>query len=387
MSVNKVMNLFTGRVFLVGCLVFLILFVTPSIAADETEFHVDSTNLWIYRDGLVHVKQTVNLNETFPVIAIPLLHSSVDNFIVVDENQTVLDYELNGTDISVFTLGTKTVSIQYDTDSLTMKEAGVWTFLITTPWNLTVLLPEESTIIGLSGTPTSIDSEGNQIALTLFPEQWEINYIFPLTQPANFEISDLLITSTEAEPGEEITISVTITNVGGKVGSYTIPFTIDQTLEATKTVTLEKGESTTAEFKVTKETLGTYNVEVDDLVDIFTISETPSNGGYQDLIPIEILVVGAIVVVALLFVVFLVIRRRGPNIEKIFKKNPRLNREEKDVIQFLVENDGKAFEAEIRVKFPDMPRTSLWRLVKRLEKLDIVSIKKIGHENRVQLIK
>ncbi|MFC1487078.1 CARDB domain-containing protein [Thermoproteota archaeon] len=348
---------------------------------------MDSTNLWIYRDGLVHVKQTVTVNETFPVIAIPLLHSSVDNFIVVDENQTVLDYELNGTDISVFTLGTKTVSIQYDTDSLTMKDAGVWTFLITNPWNLTVLLPEESTIIGLSGTPTSIDSEGNQIALTLFPDQWELNYIFPLTQPANFEISDLLITSTEAEPGEEVTISVTITNVGGKVGSYTIPLTIDQTLEATKTVTLEKGESTTAEFKVTKETLGTYNVEVDDLVDIFTISETPSNGGYQDLIPIEILVVGAILVIALLIVVFLVFRRRGPNIEKIFKINPRLNREEKNVIQFLVENDGKAFEAEIRVKFPDMPRTSLWRLVKRLEKLDIVSIKKIGLENRVQLIK
>ena len=65
--------------------------------------------------------------------------------------------------------------------------------------------------------------------------------------------------------------------------------------------------------------------------------------------------------------------------------NPRLNEDEKAVIQFLVDNDGKAFEAEIREKFPDIPRTSLWRLVKRLEKMGLVSIKKIGLENRVEL--
>jgi uncharacterized membrane protein len=57
------------------------------------------------------------------------------------------------------------------------------------------------------------------------------------------------------------------------------------------------------------------------------------------------------------------------------------------VIQFLVDKDGKAFEAEIRQKFSDIPRTSLWRLIKRLEKMGLVSIKKIGLENRVELKK
>jgi len=92
-------------------------------------------------------------------------------------------------------------------------------------------------------------------------------------------------------------------------------------------------------------------------------------------------------VAAILFVVFLLFRRRGPNTEKIFKMNPRLNKEEKDVIQFLVENEGKAFEAEIREKFPDIPRTSLWRLIRRLEKLKIIRVKKIGLENQVELKK
>jgi uncharacterized membrane protein len=47
----------------------------------------------------------------------------------------------------------------------------------------------------------------------------------------------------------------------------------------------------------------------------------------------------------------------------------QLNTKEKDVIQFLAENNGKAFESQIREKLPDIPRTTPWRLVKRLEPL------------------
>jgi uncharacterized membrane protein len=84
---------------------------------------------------------------------------------------------------------------------------------------------------------------------------------------------------------------------------------------------------------------------------------------------------------------FLLFRRRGYNVEKIFKMHPRLNQEEKDVILFLAENDGKVFESQIRERFPGIPRTSLWRLVKRLEKLEIIKVKKVGLENQVELRK
>ena len=80
-------------------------------------------------------------------------------------------------------------------------------------------------------------------------------------------------------------------------------------------------------------------------------------------------------------------RRRQPSVARILKDNPQLMDEDKEVLAFLVEKNGKAFEAEIRERFPDMPRTSLWRLVRRLERLEIVEIKKIGLENQVQLKK
>lgn len=370
---------------LIGCLLFILILNVPLTAADVTEFQVDSTDLEVYRDGLVRVTQTLTVNETLPAVSLPLLNSSVDNLIVLDENQTVLDYEVTGINLTVFTLGTKSVSLQYDTHSLTKKDFEVWTLIVDTPYNLTVLLPSESSVVYLSEIPTSIDMEGNKITLSLFPSQWEISYVLPLSPPAEFQISNLEVAPTNAEIGEEITISVTVTNVGEQAGSYDIPLIINQTVESTRTVTLEKDKSTTATFTVTKQTPGTYDIEIAGLLAQFKVNDVPTNGAHLNPIPTEYLIAVAIVVTAIVLVAYFLFRRRGVNVEKIFKMHPQLNKEEKDVIQFLAESEGKAFESKIRERFPDIPRTSLWRLVKRLEKQEIVKVKKIGLENRVEL--
>ncbi len=389
---------------------FVILFLLFSITltvAQENDFQVETTQLQIYRDGLVRVTQTLAVNETLPEVTLTLLASSVDNIIVLDENQTFLDYEIDGINLTVFTLGATSVSLQYDTDSLTRKDFDIWSLIVDTPYNLTVLLPEESTIIDLSEIPTSIDTDGNKITLSLFPSQWEISYVFPLVSPAEFQVSNLEVTPSNVKAGEQVTVSVTITNIGEQTGSYTLPLLINQTTEDTRTVTLEKGESTTATFTITKQTTGTYNIEIAGLVSQFTVSEEtsngtptnepptngtptngpPSNGAASTPIPLEYVAVAAIAVAAVLVAAFLFFRRRGHDIEKIYRTHPQLTQEEKDVIRFLAENEGKAFEAEIRERFPDIPRTSLWRLVKRLEKLEIIKVKKIGLENRVELKK
>jgi len=367
-------------VFTVLILTIILLSATVA-AADETGFQVESTDLQIYRDGLVRVTQTLTVNETFPMVTFTLLSSLVDNFIVLDENQTVLDYEIDGVNLTVFTLGATNVSVQYDTHSLTMKDAAEWTFLVDSPYNITAILPKESTIIYLSEAPASINTDRNTITLYLFANQWEISYIFPLVPPADFQISNLEVTPSDAKAGEEVTVSVTVTNVGGQTGSYTLPLIINQITEETKTVTLDSGESAIVTFKVIKQTLGTYNIEVSSMFGAFAVSADSSNGATSNPIPIEYLVVVVAAVAAVLFVVFILFRRRRVNIDKIFKQYPQLNTEEMDVIQFL------AFESQIREQFPDIPRTSLWRLVKRLEKLEIVKVKKIGLENQVELKK
>jgi len=249
---------------------------------------------------LVHVTQTLTVNELYTEIILTLLSASIENVIVLDENQMAVDYEINGGNLTIFTLGAERVLVEYDTITLTMKEAEVWTLIVDNPYNLTAFLPQNSTVVYLSKMPTAIDTSGTGITLSLYPDQWEISYVLTLL------------------PEDELN----------------------------------------------------------------------DNEGHLISIPTEYLiaaiVAGAAVVLSALIIVR---RRRGPNVEKILKAYPQLKKEDNEVIQFLAERGGKAFEAEIRERFPDMPRTSLWRLVRRLERLEIVEVKKIGLENQVQLKK
>jgi uncharacterized membrane protein len=368
------------------CLLFaLFLYVNVSIA-QVIEFQIESTDLQVYRDGLVHITQILTVNETLPVLTLTLFGSSVDNFIVLDENQTILDYELEGTNLNVFSLGATIVQVEYDTHSLTMKQAEEWTFLVDTQYNLTVRLPKDSTIVDLNQIPASIDINGNTITLSLFPGYWEIVYVFSLTPPAEFQISNLEVNPNDVEIGEEVTVSVDVVNIGGQTGSSTISFIVNQTTADTRTVTLEKEESTTVEFKISKQTQGTYIVEVAGEVSQFTVGYESSNGGSSNPFPFEYLVAAVAIILLIVIILYFLFRRKA-NVEKIFKMHPQLNSEERNVIFFLAENKGQAFESQIREQFPDIPRTSLWRLVKRLEKLEIIKVKKIGLENQVELRK
>ena len=279
-------------------LLALFLFSTFGSAAAESQFEVDTITIKVYRDGLTHITQTLVVDDLLPKIELPLLSSSTENLIVLDENQLAVDYQQNAANLTVFTLGASHVSVEYDSIALTNKKADVWTLILNSPYNLTVFLPQNSTIVYLSQVPTTINATGTELSLALHLGQWELSYIVPLLPE-------------------------------------------DQ--------------------------------NKDDL----------SAG-----IPVEYFIAIAIAAfTAVLIVIFVARRKRTINVRKILRRHPDLAKEDIAVIEFLAEKDGKAFEAEIRERFPDMPRTSLWRLVRRLEGLELVEIKRIGLENQVQLKK
>ena len=364
---------------LFGVIFFLMLGIAPTISAGELGYQIESVELTVYRDGLVHVSQVLFVNETFPSISLELLSSLVENVVVVnDENQTILDYDVAGSNMTVFSLGASWVLLEYDTVELTEKESGVWTLLVQNPYNLTVYLPEESTIVYLNRMPTSIDTEDGTITLALYPDEWEISYVLPIIGPALFRVSALTVNPAEVEVGNEVTVSLVLTNIGEEEGSYTLVLKVNQVVEDTKTITLDAGASTAVQFKVTKEEAGAYDVEIGELSGGFNVKEVP-------LIPI--FAIYLIVTVAIIGSLLALRWIKQPSAEKIIKEHISLRQEDKEVIRFLEENGGKAFESEIRDRFPDMPRTSLWRLVKRLEKMEIVSVKRIGLQNQIKLKK
>ena len=76
----------------------------------------------------------------------------------------------------------------------------------------------------------------------------------------------------------------------------------------------------------------------------------------------------------------------GVDVEKLFEREKDLRQEEIQVIQFLAEKNGSAFEAELYERLA-LPRTTTWRLLKRLEKMEIVEIRKTRRQNIVSVKK
>jgi hypothetical protein len=71
-------------------------------------------------------------------------------------------------------------------------------------------------------------------------------------------------------------------------------------------------------------------------------------------------------------------------VSDIIKQKVNLKAEEKEILFYISDKEGAAFEGEIRNKFI-LPKTSLWRLIKRLEREDMIEVTKIGGQNLIKL--
>jgi len=97
-----------------------------------------------------------------------------------------------------------------------------------------------------------------------------------LQTPTRFVLSDLTITPTAVKIGEDVTISIQVSNIGGTDGSYTVVFkykNIGGSIGSENVeVTLKPGQTKTATLTMTNNESGTYVVNVNDKVGQYTVT-------------------------------------------------------------------------------------------------------------------
>ena len=91
--------------------------------------------------------------------------------------------------------------------------------------------------------------------------------------PATFTPGSLNISPVEVNIGDEVTISLLVTNTGGKSGSYQVTLKINGEVAATKEVTVSAGLSKEVAFTTSKDMAGTYLVDVNGVTDSFVVRE------------------------------------------------------------------------------------------------------------------
>ncbi len=80
------------------------------------------------------------------------------------------------------------------------------------------------------------------------------------------------------------------------------------------------------------------------------------------------------------------IETKSIDTETIFSFRPEMREDDKEIVKFISNNGGQVLESELRKKFLQ-PRTTMWRAVKRLERLGVIEIDKKDLQNLVKLKK
>ena len=269
-----------------------------------------SMDLIIYSDGSTHISSEIEVDSLEVNFALCLFGNQIDNSVAIGEHDVFLSAEIANDTVTVGTFGSSTISINYDIHDLVSKEGRIWTFTLDAPADYTLLMPENSVIVGMSALPLNMEIVDEKTRLVLPNGLSEINYVFgtstmfpPTPTPEN-EFDSILII------------------IGGTVAAA-------GTIGA---VLLKRSQKKPERIATT------------------TMIETGK--------PIE------------------------P--ETIFNLRPDLREDDKELINFIFNNGGQAFESELRKKFLQ-PRTTMWRAVKRLERQGIIEIVKKDLQNLVKL--
>lgn len=114
--------------------------------------------------------------------------------------------------------------------------------------------------------------------------------------PANLTVTNIEAVPTEAEIGENVSIFVTVKNIGGETGTDSFELFIDDTSVDTKSATLESSEETTLVYVVDMNYLeGEHEVMVDGETILVTLTTPPKSRPWFSIISI-VVILGAVAI-------------------------------------------------------------------------------------------
>ncbi len=340
----------------------------------QQPFTSESLTVTVYTDGTVHVEYVVAVSPDAPSVDVRLLGETFESLTVADEDGFPLEYELLNSILTVITLGSSQVTISYDTADLTNKTGKYWTLSFNSPVEAVIILPPEAVIISLSCVPESIESREGRTILTMPKGTLEVTYTISIV--GTREHAAVLIGEAEEAISKAKAAGIDVEEA-------------EELLKKAKEA-FDAGDYAQAE---------SFAKQARELAEQAAIETpiTPPPAKPSPPFPQAAWTVGgALAAVILIILVVLVLRRRGKaasfsslpepfkvSLDRIFREHGEaLRHEDREALQVIAESGGRMFESELRERLR-LPKTSLWRLVRRLEKLGVVEVRKVGGQNLV----
>lgn len=348
----------------------------------------------VYADGTTHVFYQTDVDPQSPDFSLNVYGNNVENLVVQDQNGTLLSSKMNANTVTVATLGASAIKIDYDTPDLISKNGKTWSFHVNSPTDYSLMLPKNTVIVGMSTSPLNMQIVDDQSLISLPSGSSDIDYVFGVLGTSQ--------TATLAIQKAQDFIN-TVNSTGVKT-----PMALAKLQEAQSA--FNQGKYSDAESLANS----AKNLALQEQQNVISKpptnssdSHTPDNS--SDSPPpinssnnLSIYIFTGGIVVAGVAGIIIMKKAKSTKIitseipqgnnhivskkEEIYKLKPDLRQDDKEIIAFISEKGGQVYESELRKKFL-MPRTTMWRAVKRLEREDVVEIEKVDQQNLIKLRK
>jgi len=381
----------------------------------------------VYSDGSVNVEYVVEPEPTLARVNVTLPGEPYLDVLVVDPDGVIMDWDPVDGGVEVDSFGVGEITISYTSQSLTDKTGSTWAVSVSSQVNAVITLPRDAVLVGISPTPSGITIVDGKATLTMPPGGSSVSYIMGTTgtrehalvllNNAEETVNDARLKGVVVDAAEDILDGARATYADGlysrseqlslqavaaaRAAEEAADEAINAIGEAEELVETKSGQ-------VGEEALAQANQLLDEAMEAYegggygaaltkaeqaymeALNVEPETGGTQTLF-----IYGA-AAAALLAAGYIYLRGRGRglparpeaeapqvDLDAVFRDNPHLRTDDKAVLRYVQESGG-AFITEVRERF-DIPKSSAWRMVKRLEEEGLLDVSTVGRETYLQL--
>jgi len=396
-------------------------------AAWGQDYSPETLILDVFSDGSVNVEYVVEPETTLARVNVTLPGEPYLDLLVVDSDGIILDWDPIDGGVEVDSLGANEITISYSTQSLTNKTGSIWVVSVSSQINAIITLPRDAVLVGLSPTPSGITIVDGKASITMPHGTSSVSYMIGTTgtrehalvllNNAEKTVNEVRLSGVMVDAAEEILGRARKAYIDG-LYSQSEQLSL-QAVEAARETeaaadeamnAVEEAEALieTKAGQVSAEALTQANQLLDEAIEAYEggeyeVSLTKAEQAYEEALNAEpetggnqtLLILGVAVVVLLVAgYMYLSSRQRGlpakpeaqapeVDLDAVFRDRPHLRTDDKAVLRYVQESGG-TFITEVRERF-DIPKSSAWRMIKRLEAEGLLEVSTVGRETYLQL--
>ena len=395
---------------------------TSLISVYAQDYSPSSLTVKVYSDGSTDIEYIVEPDPLKARVEVMLFGENIQDLLVIDQDRIPLNWTLTSNGILVDTLGSTEIEIIYDTYSLTNKSGTNWSVSLDSPVNTVYILPEKAVLVGLDPQPLEISLIDDRVTVTMPNSTSVVSYIIGTTgtreralvllnnaeEAINQAKSEAIIV-TEAEElydqaqeaysnknyslseqlSQETVEKVQETEAYAQQAQTQINETESLINELEGSVSQEDLDNARSKLESAQAAYikGDYDSALSFAEEAYSIALNAENTRSEDG---SLVLIGVAVVILITGALILWRRFSKPekhivdvDLDELFEKNPNLRTDEKAVLRYVHESGG-AFITTVRERF-DIPKSSAWRMINRLEEAGLVETRIVGRETYIQI--